>query len=147
MSLKTRLLTTRLDGQDPAQGSDIPDLLCFHQLDAQRYPYLLKSSATRQNNTQYDILIACPQYQLTLDADKSLHCSDNDVELSSSFLDTLEVLFQKDKCAEKGNDSKDALPFTGGWFVFLSYEMAEEIEPCLSMPRPVSYTHLRAHET
>ena len=128
MSFKTRLLTTR-------QDSVIPDLLRFHELDARRYPYLLKSSAARENNTQYDILIACPQYQLTLDADKKLHCSDKDVVLSSSFLDTLEVLFQKEKETQKDNSGNDALPFTGGWFVFLSYEMAEEIEPCLSMPR------------
>ena len=135
MSLKTRLLTTRLDGQDPAQGSDIPDLLCFHQLDVQRYPYLLKSSATRQNNTQYDILIAFPQYQLTLAADKSLHCTDDDVELRSGFLDTLEVLFQKEKQTKEDTNEHHAVPFSGGWFVFLSYEMAEEVEPCLSMPR------------
>ena len=128
MSFKTRLLTTR-------QDSVIPDLLRFHELDARRYPYLLKSSAARENNTQYDILIACPQYQLTLDADKKLHCSDKDVVLSSSFLDTLEVLFQKEKETQKDNSGNDALPFTGGWFVFLSYEMAEEIEPRLSMPR------------
>jgi anthranilate synthase component 1 len=140
VSFKTRLLSTRQDeSRDESQNTgrypQIPDLLRFHQLDVQRYPYLLKSSAARENNTQYDILIACPQYQLTLDADKSLHCSDSDVDLSASFLDTLEVLFQKEKNTEKGNDSNDAPPFTGGWFVFLSYEMAEEIEPCLSMPR------------
>jgi anthranilate synthase component 1 len=135
VSLKTRLLTTRPDGQDTAQASAIPDLLHFHQLDAQRYPYLLKSSATRENNTQYDILIACPQYQLTLDADKSLHCTDNEVELRSGFLDTLELLFQKEKQTKEDTDEHHALPFSGGWFVFLSYEVAEEIEPCLSMPR------------
>ena len=136
MSFKTRLLTTRRDhGQDTGPASDVPDLLRFQQLNARRYPYLLKSSAARENNTQYDILLACPQYHLTLDADKSLHCTDEDVMLCSSFLDTLEALFQKEKAAEKDNGGKDTLPFSGGWFVYLSYEMAEEIEPCLSLPR------------
>ncbi|MBT8118436.1 MAG: aminodeoxychorismate synthase component I [Gammaproteobacteria bacterium] len=107
----------------------------FHQLDARRYPYLLKSSAARENNTQYDILIACPQYQLTMNADKSLHCTDKDVELRPGFLDTLEVLFQKEKETKEDANEDHALPFSGGWFVFLSYEMAQEIEPCLSMPR------------
>lgn len=81
-------------------------------------------------------MFACPQYELILDADKSLHCSDNELSLSSGFLDTLEVFFQKDKETQKNidNTNEEGLPFTGGWFVFLSYEMAEEIEPCLSMP-------------
>lgn len=131
MSLKTRLLITRQDGRE----AGIPDLLRFHQLDARRYPYLLKSSAARENNTQYDILIACPQYQLTMNADKSLHCTDKDVELRPGFLDTLEVLFQKEKETKEDANEDHALPFSGGWFVFLSYEMAQEIEPCLSMPR------------
>jgi len=133
VSFKTRLLTT-CQGKSPAPK--IPDLGQFNQLDAKRYPYLLKSSASGRNNTQYDILIACPQYELTLDADKSLHCSDKELNLSSSFLDTLEDLFQKEKETKSNTDntSDGGLPFTGGWFVFLSYEMAEEIEPCLSMP-------------
>ena len=133
MSFKTRLLTT-CQGTSP--DPEIPDLAHFNKLDAQRYPYLLKSSASGRNNTQYDILFACPQYELILDADKSLHCSDNELSLSSGFLDTLEVFFQKDKKPQKNidNASEKGLPFSGGWFVFLSYEMAEEIEPCLSMP-------------
>jgi anthranilate synthase component 1 len=28
----------------------------------------------------------------------------------------------------------DVLPFRGGWFVFLSYELAAQIEPCLRLP-------------
>ncbi len=140
MSFKTRLLTTRQDdGQSADLDLNIPDLLCFHQLNAHRYPYLLKSSAARENNTQYDILLACPQYHLTLDADKSLRCSDKDITLSSGFFDTLEHLFQKEKQTQtqtqKEHSATHGLPFTGGWFVFLSYEMAEEIEPCLSLPR------------
>lgn len=129
MSLKTRLLT---DGQPGDTDAGMPNLALFNQLNPQRYPYLLKSSAVRQNNTQYDILIACPLYTLTLDADKTLHCTDNDIPLSSGFLETLEALFQNNKITDAADI--DDLPFTGGWFVYLSYEMAEEIEPCLSLP-------------
>jgi anthranilate synthase component 1 len=106
--------------------------MLFNQLNAQRYPYLLKSSATRQNNTQYDILIACPQYELTLNSDKSLHCTDKDLAVSEGFFETLENHYQHNKV--KTADNSNNLPFTGGWFVYLSYEMAEEIEPCLSLP-------------
>jgi anthranilate synthase component 1 len=93
---------------------------------------LLSSTAVRQNNTQFDILIAYPQYTLMLDADKTLTCSDSQIPLSSTFLDTLELLYQKDKTQR--SVTSDDLPFTGGWFVYLSYELAEEIEPCLSLP-------------
>src|SRR5262249_55473562 len=32
-------------------------------------------------------------------------------------------------------DEHDGLPFHGGWFVFLTYELAAEIEPSLRLPR------------
>ena len=132
MSFKTRLLTTAQSGQQGDSDNTLPNLALFNQLNPQRYPYLLKSSAVRQNNTQYDILIACPLYSLTLDSDKSLHCTDKDLPLASSFLETLETFFQNNKKAVSTDGN--CLPFTGGWFVYLSYEMAEEIEPCLSLP-------------
>ncbi len=129
MSFTTRLLTA---SQAEDSGSNVPDLMLFNQLNAQRYPYLLKSSAVRQNNTQYDILIACPQYELTLHSDKSLHCTNKDLAVASGFFETLENYYQQNKV--EISDNSENLPFTGGWFVYLSYEMAEEIEPCLSLP-------------
>ncbi|NOQ69744.1 MAG: aminodeoxychorismate synthase component I [Gammaproteobacteria bacterium] len=115
----------------------MPDLSLFNQYNPQRYPYLLLSSAARQNNTQYDILLSCPQYLLTLNANKTLSyknlvCANEDTTLSSSFFNTLENLYQKDKNEAPANEGD--LPFSGGWFVYLAYEMAEQIEPCLSMP-------------
>ncbi|NOQ88604.1 MAG: aminodeoxychorismate synthase, component I, partial [Gammaproteobacteria bacterium] len=133
MSFKTRLLTTY---QSKDSGSEIlrssPGLSLFNQYNSSRYPYLLTSSAVRQNNTQFDILIACPQYELTLNSDKTLDCSNKDLDVSPGFFETLENYYQQNKTETPGN--KENLPFTGGWFVYLSYEMAEEIEPCLSLP-------------
>ena len=63
---------------------------------------------------------------------KNLACANEDITLSSSFFDTLENLYQKDKNEVPANEGD--LPFSGGWFVYLAYEMAEQIEPCLSMP-------------
>ena len=133
MSFKTRLLTTY---QSNVSDSNVPNLALFNQYDAARYPYLLSSSAVRKNNTQFDILIACPQYTLTLNADKTLHCSNKDLPLADGFFATLENYYQKYSAQNKAVESgeNDTLPFTGGWFVYLSYEMAEEIEPCLSLP-------------
>ncbi|PCH64855.1 MAG: aminodeoxychorismate synthase, component I [Gammaproteobacteria bacterium] len=116
--------------------SRIPALHLFNRYNNQRYPYLLSSSALLKNNTQYDILIACPQYLLTLHSDKSLSCSDDTIELASNFLDSLELLYQQNKTESTSltvSESGD-IPYTGGWFVYLSYEMAEEVETCLSLP-------------
>jgi len=129
VSFKTRLLSTQNLADS---GISIPRLSRFIQYNSQRYPYLLSSSASRQNNTQFDILIACPQYHLTLGSDNRLSCSSDDVSVTSGFLDSLEKLYQKDK--QETSTDEDVLPFTGGWFVYLSYEMAEEIEPCLALP-------------
>ena len=129
MSFTTRLLITC---QPEDSASNIPSLTLFNQLNAQRYPYLLKSSAVRQNNTQYDILIACPQYELILNSDKSLHCTNKHLDVSAGFFQTLENYYQQNKV--EASDNSEKLPFTGGWFVYLSYEMAEEIEPRLSLP-------------
>ncbi len=130
MSFQTRLLSGHIDAAGSIESG--VNLVAFNQLNPQRYPYLLSSSAVRKNNTQYDILIACPQYQLTLDADKTLHCDDEQQPLGDSFFETLEQHYQHNKTdvlAETGD-----LPFTGGWFVYLAYEMANEIEPCLVLP-------------
>jgi anthranilate synthase component 1 len=137
VSFKTRLLTSY---QSKDSDSNIlrsspglsPNLSLFNQYNSLRYPYLLSSSAVRQNNTQYDILIACPQYSLTLNSDKTLHCTNKDLAISAGFFETLENFYQQNKV--ETSDNSENLPFTGGWFVYLSYEMAEEIEPCLSLP-------------
>jgi len=147
--------------QDDMQSYGLPDLLQFNSLDPQRYPFLLSSTASRENNTQYDILLACPLYQLTLNADKTPELSAGDsgvgIDESAGFLDNLENLYlAESRLVDQAHNQADAqsdaqgddrvsadrqpasekLPFTGGWFVYLSYEMAEEIEPCLSLPDP-----------
>jgi len=135
--------------QHDAQSDGLPDLLQFNSLDPQRYPFLLSSTASRENNTQYDILLACPRYQLTLNADKTLDLSVGEsgasIDNSVGFLDNLENLYLAESRLDDQVDDSDSaerqpssenLPFTGGWFIYLSYEMAEEIEPCLSLPYP-----------
>jgi len=132
VSYQTRLLSSSISEQEK-----LPKLTAFNLYDPQRYPYLLHSSAREQNNSQFDILIACPQSVLTLNADKTLSfieqtesgCS---IDVNSGFFNQFEKLHQQEKQINIPN--KSGLPFTGGWFVYLAYEMAEEIEPCLSLP-------------
>jgi anthranilate synthase component 1 len=93
------------------------------------YPYLLASTAVG-NNGRFDILIAHPQQKLEL----------KQADLGSGgpgFLDRLDAWWLQDK-VDGGMTADSArpgtLPFSGGWFVYLAYELAAEIEPVLDLP-------------
>ncbi|MGM0564616.1 MAG: aminodeoxychorismate synthase component I [Pseudomonadota bacterium] len=114
------------------------DLLSLQALDTHRYPALLSSVSERApgeggrpGNSRYDILMAFPESEsLCLEA----------AELASGeapdFLERLDKAFAAD-CAAPG-DSR--WPFRGGWFVYLGYELAAQVEPCLQLPLPRSGT-------
>ncbi len=106
-----------------------PSLTELYQLNPERYPGVLISTAFHKTHGRYDILPAFPQYQLRLDADSKLHCS-ADLKLSpeTRFLDALQQCWRAER-VELPVGSE--LPFCGGWFVYLSYELAAEIEPSL----------------
>ncbi len=121
-----------------------PDtLLALHAANPCRYPILLESAARGTALGRFDILLACPREQLTLHADGSLS-TDADLQLGLSqggvsFLQTLDSWFAQERCAP---DSTSDLPFTGGWFLFLGYELAAQIEP--SLPLVAANTIARA---
>ena len=126
MYYRTRPLT----GTD-AGASRITDLFQFKP---DVYPYILASTATG-NNSRFDILFAHPQQSLVQNDPVS-------VEAGRGFLDSLQSWWMKDKI-ETGSADKIStsdpdlpyrLPFTGGWFIYLSYELAAEIEPVLKLP-------------
>jgi anthranilate synthase component 1 len=83
-----------------------------------RYPFLLESLGSAQ--ARYDILFAFPQAPLIT---------------GEGFLERLDAAWQSQ--TRPAPDEVD-LPFAGGWFVFLGYELAAEIEPVLRLPRPRS---------
>lgn len=84
--------------------------LCYHN--KERYPFLLESVHHNDIN-RYSILFAFPGQNIVL----------NDFT-DFNFLSELESKLNKD-C-----QSSD-LPFSGGWFVYLSYELIGQIEPIL----------------
>ena len=101
----------------------IPDLLQLNARFPDRYPHLLASTAKGNAQARYDILFACPQETLVAD---SCH----------NFLDQLDQLWQQLKAGfTKSDEIEVSLPFTGGWFIYLSYEMAAEIETGLKLPK------------
>jgi len=87
-----------------------PDLLAVHALKPDTYPYLLASNSSGGENSRYSILLSHPQSIV------SQWIGDEDC-LSSITVDIATPKQQSD------------LPFCGGWFVFLSYEYAQSVEP------------------
>jgi anthranilate synthase component 1 len=94
----------------------------LYQFNPERYPFLLKSTAVGPLGN-FDLLFAFPEKTL------ALYQGDSD-----KFLDELHTWWQQEKL-ETYMDNQ-GWPFTGGWFMFLAYELAGEIEPVLELPSP-----------
>ena len=92
------------------------DLLALHALNPARYPYLLESVVHGTPAARYDILFAFP--------DATLEGGD--------FLTQLDCRWSAER--QPRDTSASALPFRGGWFVYLGYELAAQIEPSLRLP-------------
>ena len=88
----------------------IPDLLAVHALKPDTYPYLLASNTRGGKNSRYSLLLSHPQEIVCQ------YVGDEDC-LASIDVDLTNIRQRPD------------LPFSGGWFIFLSYEYAQTIEP------------------
>jgi len=94
----------------------------MHAADPVRYPVLLESSAQHPKIGRYDILLAGAGEAIT----------------GSPFLCKLEDAWRRERQAFADAE----LPFAGGWFIYLGYELAQEIEPTLKLPQtamPVAF--------
>jgi anthranilate synthase component 1 len=100
-----------------------PDLLALHTAHPARYPHLLES-VSQGLHGRYDILFAFPQESLMLDAEGSLWR--DDIHLGAGdFLTALDAIHGHVDHAP----CESQLPFRGGWFLYLGYELARQIEP------------------
>jgi anthranilate synthase component 1 len=108
----------------------IRDLLPLLAAFPARYPALLESVARGAARTRYDILFAFPDDEIRLDRDGVVRDAGGRA-LGGSFLDALDSAWRE---ARIERPSDDALPFRGGWLVYLGYELAGEIEPKLHLP-------------
>ena len=104
------------------------DLSILHATNPARYPHLLESVARGGAQARYDILFAFPGSSLVLDADGALRLDDRLLR-HTRFLDRWAELWREHACTP--DDAEATIPFSGGWFMFLAYEMAAEIEPRL----------------
>ncbi len=114
--------------------------LCHAKPDAYRYALISTAQSLTNPNSRYSIFFAYPQASVSLDHQFSLHYEGFDnVDSSGSFLDALDSLWKQSSIDVSQQDNLhqgSALPFTGGWFVYLGYELAQEIEPSLNLPKP-----------
>jgi len=101
--------------------------LDLHRMNPARYPHLLKSTA----QGRYDILFAFPGASLKLGANGSLTVPAGVCPSGNDFLATFDSWWRDHRTAVS---EKASTPFTGGWFVYLGYELAAQIETCLQLP-------------
>jgi anthranilate synthase component I len=95
----------------------------------ERYPALLESGAQRAANDgpRFDILPFANGESLQLNSDGELT---GPCAAGAGFLAALEDWWKSLR-----TQPVSELPFTGGWVLYLGYELAAEIEPSLELPR------------
>lgn len=89
----------------------VPDLLALHAASPARYPYLLQTAG---GHAGWDILFACPLHIRRFALNEP------------GFLDALAGEWRE---TGRVAPTPSSFPFTGGWFVYLGYEVLQEIEP------------------
>lgn len=104
-------------------------LLDLHSANAERYPVLLESAAGATPLGRYDLLLAFPGECLVLHGDGRVEGAVG--RAGRHFLGALDQWWS----AARLPLERRGLPFAGGWFLFLGYELAVEIEPSLDLPR------------
>jgi anthranilate synthase component 1 len=95
----------------------------------QQFPVFLDSAA-RGPLTRYSMLAFEPQAWLARDANGALVAHGTRIG-PGGFIDNLDAWLRREA---KPADPGKPLPFMDGWFVYLSYELAQEVEPVLRLP-------------
>ena len=107
-----------------------PDLLRVHRARPERYPFLLESVAPGGERARFDLLFAFPQGRLVLRPGGEL--SSDSVDLSDA--DFLTHLDRWMAHTRRPAEPPPPLPFFGGWFVYLGYELVGQTEPSVRLP-------------
>lgn len=107
-----------------------PDLLAVHRAHPERYPFLLESVEQGGERARYDLLFAYPEGRLSLRGGGDLYS--DDVALADN-----DFLTHLDRWMARVGPPAEALPapFSGGWFVYMGYELVAQTEPTVGLPR------------
>jgi anthranilate synthase component 1 len=98
----------------------------LHARDPERYPALLDSAATGGPLGRFSLLMAAPGDRLCLHRDGRL---DGPGE-GAGFCARLNGWWRE----ARSSAPPEPWPFSGGWFLYLGYELATEVEPTLALP-------------
>lgn len=113
---------------------EVPDLSAIAGALPARYPFLLESAADGPLD-RYSLLLRCSGERLVLHGDGRLSgpasLAPAEAGTADGFLDRLDRWYRS---LAQGNGATAELPFVGGWFLYLGYELAGEIEPRLNLP-------------
>jgi anthranilate synthase component 1 len=113
--------------QELASVADAPmRMLALHAADPVRYPVLLDSAAAGGPLGRHSLLLAAPRERLVLDHKRRLEGPG----AGGRFCDRLNAWWRE----HRGAAPPSPWPFAGGWFLYLGYELAQEIEPTLHLP-------------
>ena len=111
-------------------------LLDLHERHPERYPVLLESIGGGPAIGQHDLLLALPGERLTLTG--GLRLEGTRARPDDRFLAALDDWFRD----ERSSADPGGFPFRGGWFLYLGYELAGQVEPSLRLPRSPRATAL-----
>ncbi len=106
------------------------DLLDLHRAHPRFYPHLLESAIQGTPQARYDILFASPLETLSL-TDEGLKGRETLLR-TTGFTEALDSWWQEER--QPYGEPGCPWPFRGGWFLFLGYELAGELEPSLRLP-------------
>ncbi len=105
------------------EKEDDLDLLNLLEKYPEKYPFFLESSSRGNIQNRNSIIFYKPK--IVLKKGKS----------NKNFLDEFNLLWKKDRIFQDQAIFKGkSIPFYGGWFVYLGYEIAKEIEKKLKIP-------------
>ncbi|HET6433933.1 aminodeoxychorismate synthase component I [Dyella sp.] len=110
------------------------DLLALAAAFPERYAGLLQSVVHATPQARFDILFVCAGERLELGASGELR-DERGAVVQGSFLDALDARW---RALQLPCEPDDALPFRGGWLLFLAYELAGQIEPRLALDPPAT---------
>jgi anthranilate synthase component 1 len=112
----------------------VPDLLALSRAHPDRFPYLLESAA-RGPLGGHSLLLFASHEVLRREAGGGLEGPGE----GAGFFARLRHWYRREALpaagATNGATNGKPPPFAGGWFIYLGYEMAAEVEPTLELPR------------
>jgi len=106
-----------------------PDLLELSRADPEAFPYLLESAAGGALGG-HSLLLYATGPRLVAQSGQPL----TGPGTGDSFFQRLADWVRRESSPPGEATGIEELPFSGGWFIYLGYEMAAEIEPTLSLP-------------